>query len=230
MCWEDITFRRKGDPKHGKPCYVSSSAQLAELDFNVSHQAGLTALAGCLVAGDDIGIDIVCVDERSHARMLQDEGFDGFVDMHRDVFSDADLQQIKYLESSAVSNQSMNLDARLRKFYAFWCIKEAYVKMVGEGLLDPWIRHVEFRKVLVPAIPQSPESQDRPVRGEGLQSIEVWLHGKRLQDVSICLEAFGHQYMIATAIRCRCANISEPIPRLEILDLATDILQSTQAS
>jgi 4'-phosphopantetheinyl transferase len=42
------------------------------------------------------------------------------------------------------------IDAKLRRFYTFFSLKEAYIKLVGEGLLAPWIKEAEFRNVRAP--------------------------------------------------------------------------------
>ncbi|KAI9716376.1 MAG: hypothetical protein M1828_000365 [Chrysothrix sp. TS-e1954] len=221
--WSDVVFARRGDSRHGKPCYAATNTDHVKLDFNVSHQAGLVALAGCLDPGDEIGVDIVCVDERDNSRMIQREGFEAFVNMHREVFSDADLRQImKPIQGSNAQSTSTDEDAGLRKFYAFWCIKEAYVKMVGEGLLDPWIRDVELRNVTVPLVAQS--KSEGNIHVESVPSIEVWVHGRQLRDVHIWLQAFEGNYMIATAKRVKPGSHAIYPPKFQTLDLEVDVL------
>lgn len=39
---------------------------------------------------------------------------------------------------------------KLRRFYAYWALKEAYIKMVGEGLLADWLKELEFLDVVAP--------------------------------------------------------------------------------
>jgi 4'-phosphopantetheinyl transferase len=71
--WKDIKFGRKRDPKHGKPCALLApttphpSPLPAPIEFNVSHQAGLVALVGCKadILDAELGVDIVCVNERN---------------------------------------------------------------------------------------------------------------------------------------------------------------------
>lgn len=93
--WSAITFSRKRDAKHGKPCYISSSSQ-QQVEFNVSHQAGLVALVGAVGSNIDLGVDIVCVNERNDYRVIDDEGFDGWIDMYAELFSAQELFDMKY--------------------------------------------------------------------------------------------------------------------------------------
>ncbi len=51
------------------------------------------------------------------------------------------------------------IEAKLRRFYTFWALKEAYVKMTGDALLADWLRVLEFRKVRAPR-PASTNAQE----------------------------------------------------------------------
>lgn len=42
------------------------------------------------------------------------------------------------------------IEAKLRRFYTFWALKEAYVKMTGDALLADWLHQLEFRNVRAP--------------------------------------------------------------------------------
>jgi hypothetical protein len=50
------------------------------------------------------------------------------------------------------------IQMKLRRFYAYWSLKEAYIKMVGEGLLASWLRELEFLDVHAPPPPSSSTS------------------------------------------------------------------------
>lgn len=50
---------------------------------------------------------------------------------------------------------------KLRRFYAYWSLKEAYIKMVGEGLLASWLRELEFLDVVAPPPPPPPGPSSR---------------------------------------------------------------------
>ena len=94
--WSSIKFSRKGDPVHGKPCYGFPNGSIPAVDFNISHQAEFVALIGTTKKGVDVGVDITCVNERNDYRHIDQDGFDGFVDIYDEVFSQQELWDIKY--------------------------------------------------------------------------------------------------------------------------------------
>jgi len=63
----------------------------------------------------------------------------------------------------ARENEAKVTQLKLRRFYAYWALKEAYIKMVGEGLLASWLKELEFLDVTAPASPlgDSPSSSSR---------------------------------------------------------------------
>ncbi|KAI9894783.1 MAG: hypothetical protein M1814_000002 [Vezdaea aestivalis] len=188
--WPSIII---GESTHKKPCYDPRPA-LDSLDqshsrlcFNVSHQAGLVAIAASLSI--EVGVDIVCVSERNELAKAQAVGFDSWVDVYSDVFSPADMAAMKEpivdrsqittsdsltlsegLESLSVvghnnspetglrdagrkrGHSSSALVAQVRRFYVFWALKEAYVKMTGEALLAPWLKDMHFGDVWSPKV------------------------------------------------------------------------------
>lgn len=101
--WQSIRFGRKRDPKHGKPCAQLPDGTRLPVEFNVSHQAGLVTLVGCKLedAGRyqeevEVGVDIVCVNERNDYRLVDEEGFDGWVDVYQEIFNDEESWDMKY--------------------------------------------------------------------------------------------------------------------------------------
>lgn len=225
--WHSIKFTRMGNPKHGKPCYLPAGASTPPADFNVTHQAGLVALAGTTVPGVQFGIDVVCVNERNERKHVEEEGFKSWIDMHRDVFSDADIRNMQYpkqFNSDTMSIPEEGVDAKLRRFFAYWALKEAYVKLEGEALLADWLRDVEFRNVRVP----------RPVSESGaprVDDIEVWIKGVRREDVKLTLQSFEEDYMIAVAVKKATGSTTFlPHPTLKALDLDNNVLCYAQAS
>lgn len=219
--WKDITFGRKRDPKHGKPCALlpqspddKSRPKPAPVEFNISHQAGLVALVGCKtdVLDAELGVDIVCVNERNDYRTIDDEGLDGWVDMYAEIFSDEELFDMKYnadafplLDGTVISpellqqyrhdrctrrNESLRvtlpsgeersfdsdllIDAKMRRFYTFWCYKEAYIKLDGEALLAKWIPRLEFKNVRAPRPGTVARCSTHGVWGERVGDAEVW--------------------------------------------------------
>jgi 4'-phosphopantetheinyl transferase len=60
-------------------------------------------------------------------------------------------------------HEAKMIKLKLRRFYAYWGLKEAYIKMVGEGLLASWLRELEFLDVHAPP-PPPPLPQQRDPR------------------------------------------------------------------
>jgi 4'-phosphopantetheinyl transferase len=218
--WKNITFGRKRDPKHGKPIALlppapgTTSPIPAPVEFNISHQAGLVALVGCKtdILDAELGVDIVCVNERDEYRIIDAEGFEGWIDIYSEIFSQEESFDMKYnvdsfplLDGTMVSkallqamrydrctkrHQKLSLmlpngeqqtfdselliDAKLRRFYTFWCYKEAYIKLDGEALLAKWIPRLEFRNVQAPRPGVPARCSTHGTWGERVGDAEVW--------------------------------------------------------
>ncbi|KAK8185247.1 uncharacterized protein BKA78DRAFT_243378, partial [Phyllosticta capitalensis] len=260
MPWNTIRFERRPDPVHGKPTLVAPSSSFPSannnnnnstppISFNVSHQAGLVALMGTTAAATDLGVDIVCVNERNDYRVIDADGFDAWVDIYADCFSDAEMWDMKFsladgitlldgthlsawdlgrhdrcvrrnLDLSATQTIGENgeplpaakqravtfssdlvVDAKLRRFYAFWALKEAYVKLTGEALLAPWLRELEFRNVRAPRPGTVARCSTHGAWGERVADVDVWFKGARVDDVRMEIQAYEEDYMVALAVR-----------------------------
>ncbi|KAJ5872509.1 uncharacterized protein N7529_004862 [Penicillium soppii] len=238
--WDDIEIKRTPDPER-RPFYDST------VDFNVSHQAGITVLAGTRAgnsveaeskAPPRVGIDIACVDEPSRRRndrppkTLAD--LTTFVEVFSEVLSPNELHTIKNpLETLRMAYQRNLTDidpskideevlARygLRLFYSIWALKEAYLKMTGDGLIAPWIKDLEFSNVIPPGYVSSRASEGsstglhgpepsanpafaiaRSVRhwGSPYTDIKVTLNGDPVEHVRLQLISFEEDYLVATA-------------------------------
>lgn len=259
--WKEICFGRKRDPKHGKPCSLVASPSAskvfvpAPLEFNISHQNGLVALVGCKTAEIDaeIGVDIVCVNERNDTKTIDEEGFDGWVDMYQEIYSQEEMFDMKYhvdefqlLDGTVVTpdmlgrhdrctsrNQYLTIklpsgesrtfdsdlliDAKLRRFYTFWCYKEAYIKLDGEALLANWIPQLEFKHVRAPKAGTPARCSTHGVWGERVTDAEVWWSGsgsepgvetkdgprgsRRLTDTRVEIQALEEDFMIGVAAK-----------------------------
>lgn len=263
--WHQVKLARKGDPVHGKPCAVMPDGSFAPIDFNVSHQAGLVALVGWKgkqsgaskeTSSIQVGVDIVCVNERDDYRTIDQEGFDGWVDIYEEVFSEEERWDMKFkvdsltlldgrtitgeeigrhdrcvrrnrdLSVTLPSGQQENftsdilIDAKLRRFYTFFCYKEAYIKLAGEALLAPWLKQLEFQNVRSPKAGTVARCSTHGTWGEKVDDVEVVLHGKPVEDVQMSIQAFEEQFMIATAI---CGKSDSSMPPFTKLHLEHDV-------
>ncbi|KAI9046808.1 hypothetical protein LZ554_008889 [Drepanopeziza brunnea f. sp. 'monogermtubi'] len=91
--------------------------------------------------------------------------------------------------------------AKVRRFYAFWCLREAYVKMTGEALAAPWLKQLEIQGVRAPKPGNLSETEGDLKEGEKLKDFRITFKGKKVTDVKMELSALGSQYMIAGAMR-----------------------------
>lgn len=283
--WSDISFTRRGDARHGKPCYLSTASTNSfagnrkRVDFNVSHQAGLVALIGACWSVDNeagekeeeaapevaVGIDITCVNERNDYAKLDTEGFERWMDTYTEFFSVDEIWDMTYtlpqpltlLDGSTISEEELGrldrcvtrdkevsvrlangerrtfgsdliVDAKLRRFYTFWGYKEAYIKLTGEAMMAPWLRDLEFRNVRAPRQGTVPRCSTHGVWGEKVSDAEVYLNDERVEDVSMEIQAFEEDYMIAVAVRPRGLLGEASIPKLERVDVE-DILAAAES-
>ncbi|OCL08469.1 4'-phosphopantetheinyl transferase [Glonium stellatum] len=263
--WSDIRFGRRRDPQHGKPCCLLPDGSIAPIEFNVSHQAGLVALVGCQVADMELGADIVCVNERNDYRVIDQDGFDGWVDVYQEIFSAEESWDMKYntdpfklLDGTEVTpaeigrndrcctrdkeltvtlksgedrtfSSDLLIDTKLRRFYTFWCYKEAFIKLTGEALLAKWIKDLEFRNVRAPAAGTVARCSTLGSWGERVDDVEIWLHQRRLEDVKMEIQAFEEDFMIAIAAKPASKLPLDNFPKFASLNLEQDILAVAKA-
>jgi 4'-phosphopantetheinyl transferase len=263
--WKDIRFGRKRDPKHGKPCYLLPDGKPAPIEFNVSHQAGIVALVGCATNEIELGVDITCVNERNDYRVIDTDGFDGWVDIYEEIFSGEEIWDMKYntdpfklLDGTEVTAEMLGrsdrccqrnrylratlpsgeergfssdllIDAKLRRFYTYWCYKEAYIKLDGEALLAPWIAELEFKHVRAPTPGTVARCSTHGSWGERVTDAEVWLKGKRLEECRIEIQAFEEDFMISVAATPR-ALLPESLTSFERLHLEEEIMEYARSA
>ncbi|KFY18697.1 hypothetical protein V493_08409 [Pseudogymnoascus sp. VKM F-4281 (FW-2241)] len=245
--------------ENGKPCYSPSNGVGKAIEFNVSHQAGLVPLIACANPEVEVGIDVVCVNERSDNPTIRKDGLFAWIDMHAEVFSRHEVHYMKYdaedlclslpiqidvegKAKDAIANcqwrdelvswttssgafQELNsdaiVDAKLRRFFAFWCLREAYIKMTGEALLAPWLRDLEFRKFKVPAANKEAAPDDSDLLlGDVTTDFEIYFKGEHVENVTMELRALGRNYMIGTAARNKDGEVAlRKFPGFVNLDL-----------
>ncbi|PKY02759.1 hypothetical protein P168DRAFT_272258 [Aspergillus campestris IBT 28561] len=230
--WDKITISRTPPPHH-RPCFIPSLALttdnpkgLPTIEFNVSHQASLIALAGTTTPASSpnptassspnpsttptpstpqLGIDITCVNERRSTDTTQQTrpALEEFVDIFSEVFSQRELQTIKNAAAPTPGRSESDAVAyAFRLFYTYWALKEAYIKMTGEALLAPWLRELEFLDVVAPDPPAAGGGGASSLEcGVPYTGVRTLLYGQRVADVRIEVVALGEDYLIATAAR-----------------------------
>ena len=114
------------------------------------------------------------------------------------------------------------IDAKLRRFYTYFCYKEAYIKLAGEALLAPWLRQLEFFNVRSPKPGCVARCSTLGSWGEEVDDVEVKMHGRVVDDVKMKIQAFEEDFMLSVAIQGNIGGLS--IPAFHRLHLEKDIL------
>lgn len=233
--WDEIEIQRTPIPEN-RPFYSR------QVDFNVSHQAGLTVLTGTRAAETAtsnsvprVGVDVTCVNEPARRRDNQQPKtlaeLATFVDVFTEVLSSNEIEAIKNPINTILlahnrcltplypneNNEETLASYGLRLFYCIWALKEAYLKMTGDGILAPWIRELEFFNVIPPPpvprtfLSQSPfygDESELPSNaiqktiqdwGPPQNDIKITLKGKPIENVRLQLVGFQDDYFVATA-------------------------------
>jgi 4'-phosphopantetheinyl transferase len=118
------------------------------------------------------------------------------------------------------------VDKKLRRFYAMWCLREAYVKMTGEALLAPWLKELEISDVQAPDAASDIQEATSLMVGKVEKDFNIFFKGKKVTDVKMELSALGPAYMVAGS-----GKIPKGVNPLKLamgmwqeLDLENDIL------
>ena len=215
--WADTVI---SEDENRKPCYKPTDPEGTNLEFNVSHHGTLVALVGCTDQKIKMGVDIVQMNfEKDYAAVSSDKGgFPGWVKTYESVFPDREVAEIGDYTPPVALDVRGEIKGKLRHFYAHWCLKEAYVKMTGEALLASWLKDLEFRNVLVPLPASQPRSEETiEDMGEITSDVEVLFSDSRVTNVKMELQAYGENYMIATAV----ADPSIPLPPFQTSNVGT---------
>ncbi|MCJ1437297.1 hypothetical protein MMC27_006683 [Xylographa pallens] len=205
----------------GKPVWKGENSEQGEVEFNVSHHGSMVVLVADsgpkngLNRARRVGIDIVKIDVPKDTLAVRREGsWEKWVRIFADVMPEEEVRRIVDGEDAEGRGQR-SLEDRLRRFYTFWGLREAYVKMSGEALVAPWLKELEFRNVRAPSKGQ----ENTP--GDIIRGVEVWLCGKRIEDVGVELQALGEHYIVATIVE-RIAK-SEEFAAFENVDVEREL-------
>ncbi|RMZ82185.1 hypothetical protein DV738_g1800, partial [Chaetothyriales sp. CBS 135597] len=151
----------------------------------------------------------------TQARIPWDEAkLDEWIDIFGEMFSAQCRDEIRTAppparlsggSSGGLDLAAATIQSRLRRFYAFWALKEAYIKMVGEGLLADWLTKLEFEHAdgtdgLGWALRTPEELKWTPAK-LAVRDIRAVLDGRPVEDVQLALVAYEDDFLFATAMR-----------------------------
>jgi 4'-phosphopantetheinyl transferase len=263
--WNEVRISKTPKP-HGRPYWRPERDWDGKggLEFNVTHQNGMVALLGCKtpvaqnqdyfspMGGESIhfpatpghtaqqvrlGVDLACTHEdgRTPKDVISQAKLDEWVDIFGEMFSEQSRDEIKQAHIPGATGIEV-FEKRLRRFYAYWSLKEAFIKMVGEGLLADWLVELEFDNVQAP---EPATADDFPDDGfswafqdeeerkwtppdKSIKNITAVLRKQKLNDVHLTLVAFEQDFLLATSMR-GVRDEDEATARWVKLDIEKDI-------
>jgi 4'-phosphopantetheinyl transferase len=133
-------------------------------------------------------------------------------------------------ESSVQVESNIVVDKKLRRFYAMWCLREAYVKMTGEALLAPWLKDLEITEAQAPNAATGFQDSTSLTRGEVVKDFKIFFKGRKVTDVKMELSALGPAYMIAGSLKIPKGSFNLSMGPWQELNLERDILTVAERS
>lgn len=100
--------------EHGRPAIANTHPQVASLCFNLSHTRGLIVLGVC--RGRELGVDVENMRERTPSPGIAERFF-----APQEIAALANLPEAQ----------------RHERFFAYWTLKESYIKARGRGMSIP---------------------------------------------------------------------------------------------
>lgn len=158
-----------------------------------------------------IGVDIACTWEPPRTQNLStQEKLEEWVDIFGEMFSEMEQEDMKHAVVHDLGDMA-EVEGKARRFYTYWALKEAYIKMVGEGLLAPWLRELEFKDVPVPVPCCYNGAEDQGtdawnvLSDEAVKRLQVLFKRRRIETtMQTTLEAFEKTFVVATMTRGVC--------------------------
>lgn len=149
-----------------------------------------------------LGIDIACTWEPPRTPDLStQQKFADWVEVFGEMFSFTEQMHMKDYRIQVPDGVS-EYDEKARRFYTYWALKEAYIKMVGEGLLAPWLRDLEFRDVPVPARADANTEQWTILSDTAMDQLKVLFKNREITlSMKTELEGFETSFVVATMSR-----------------------------
>ncbi len=143
---------RFGAGRHGKPFLVGPAANL-QIAFNLSHTRGLVAAA--FTTGAEVGVDVEGLGRRTAT-----------MDVARRFFAHTEVAALE--RAPETEREAM--------FFAFWTLKEAYLKVRGLGLSVPLGAFAFDLTTEPPRVSFEPPIDDRPDRWQFARRVPGPLH------------------------------------------------------
>jgi 4'-phosphopantetheinyl transferase len=252
--WSKSTISRDAN---GKPCFiVEGASKPVTMDFNVSHQAGIVSLIerekhDCdhidkqgFFDWVDMHGDVFAGSELNHMKLTSvpldlggpEFSISGFAKdaigrcQWRNAKINVKITSADGKESTVQVDSNKVVDKKLRRFYAMWCLREAYVKMTGEALLAPWLKELEISDVQAPDAASDIQDANSLVVGEIVRDFTILFRGRKVTNVKMQLSALGPAYMVGGSVK-----IPKEVPDLAMgswqqLEIEDDILEVAERS
>jgi len=188
-----------------------------------------------------LGVDVACTNEdhRTPTDLVNQAKFDEWVEVFAEMFSERERTDMKRLpvrmpvgemtefddmndtlfqDQDTSQEEAEMIHFKLRRFYTYWALKEAYIKMVGEGLLASWLRDLEFVDVVAPLPPDARRTGrirgvDSASEGDKIEEakwtapaeaergMSTLFKGKKVENVRVEVVAYDEDFLVATAAR-----------------------------
>lgn len=175
--------------------FVFSPEERWSMKYDVDY---VTLLDGTTLDRDEIGRHDRCISRNKNISLVRPDGKD------------------------VAFNSEQIIEAKLRRFYTYFCYKEAYIKLSGEALLAPWLKELEFANVRSPRPGTQARCSTHGTWGERVDDVEVSLYGKPVGDVKMQIQAFEENFMLSAAIQGEIKGLK--IPNFQSIDLQNDVL------
>lgn len=173
-----------------------------------------------------LGVDITCTNEprRTPTHIKTEAELSKWIDIFSEMFSDRERDDMKHhpihspfssslqcttpLHFSSTTDPADEISLKLRRFYTYWSLKEAFIKMVGEGLLAPWLRELEFIDIRAPPSPFTTSSSLTTTttiirNGPAEENFKIFLRNREVPRDRVAMEvvSYGSDFLFATAIK-----------------------------
>lgn len=196
------------------------------MEFNTSHHGTLVSLVGAPGERRKVGTDVVRIQWEKDYPAVRKDGFEKWANTYEAVFSAREAADIARYKPPGKLKRDERIRAQLRHFYAHWCLKEACED--DRALLAPWLKDMEVRNVQVPLPLSQTKQEDRRGKwGQICTAQDMWFKGGKITNVTMEIQSFDDDYMIATAVSDIGAATMFPFKEL---DVGLDVYPASQTA